>query len=339
MDAAAAGGGRPVPRLLAVGSGGNRFIELLAEARRIRNATQYDWDCLAGISAGALLCGLISILPRDDLRAFNARLDVAIGQFSHSAKASPFRPWVPLGGFANALLSVLLQKPSLFQGNRRFLREQFDTKAFVASRRRLMVGVYDNTRQQYTTVDSGFHTPAEMRTAIEASAAIPGVLPPVMLLGGHRCRDGGLAHTIPVNEIKSFVDKYAHDGPVHVDLLISGNMRAPAMSRSVTVTSSLMDMCGSLVWGNLQKDLRDLVRSLLVDRTCTVREEQRVYDALLGGTQRNFTRPWGTLRVVSAGNLGERVKRTYFGRPQAELAKFLYDKGLRAADAALKGKM
>lgn len=330
---------RSTPRLLAVGSGGNRFIELLAEARRIRNATCYDWDCLAGISAGALLCGLISILPKNDLEVFNQRMDVAIGQFSHSAQASPFRPWIPLGGFANALLSVLLQKPSLFQGNRRFLREQFDAKAFVASRRRLMVGVYDNTRQQYTTVDSGFHTPTEMRTAIEASAAIPGVLPPVMMLGGHRCRDGGLSHTIPVNEIKSFVEKFGRDGPVHVDLLISGNMRAPPMSRSITVTSSLMDMCGSLVWGNLQKDLRDLVRSLLVNRSCPIREEQRIYDALLSGTQRNFKRPWGTLRVVSAGNLGERVKRTYFGKPQADLAKYLYNKGLRAADAALHPKI
>ena len=108
-------------------------------------------------------------------------------------------------------------------------------------------------------------------------------------------------HTIPVNEIIAFVRQHRRAGPVHVDLLISGNIAsAPRMSGKVTVTSSLMDLCGSLVWQNLQRDLRCLVNQLLVDAKSPVHVQRRVLQALVSGAQRNFTRPWGTLRVVSA---------------------------------------
>ena len=85
------------PWMLAIGSGGNKFIELLAEAHELRVRTGKDWEVLAGISAGALLCGLISMIPLNDAKAFEKDLTRAREKFIHSSKSSPFRPWVPLG--------------------------------------------------------------------------------------------------------------------------------------------------------------------------------------------------------------------------------------------------
>ena len=328
---------RRVPRLLAVGSGGNRFVELLAEAKEIRNRTGQDWDTLAGISAGALLCGLISMQPMDDLNTFNTTLARAIAQFGSDASASPFTPWLPLGGFVSALFAVLFQKPAVFQGNAGFLRKEFDEAKFHAAGRRLLVGVYDNVLEKYKTVDSRFHSPSDMRQAIAASSAVPGVVPPVAFQG-HRCRDGGVVHTIPINEIIAFVRQHGRSGPVHVDLLISGNIASPPhMSSTVTVTSSLMDLCGSLVWQNLQRDLRSLVRQLLVDAGSPPYVQRKVLQTLVSGAQRNFQRPWGTLRVVSAEpwTAKQRPIRTQFrARVPAPTMAAMVANGRHAAEKA-----
>ena len=100
-----------------------------------------------------------------------------------------------------------------------------------------------------------------------------------------------------------------------------------------TVTSSLTDMCTSLVWRNLQNDLRYLVCKLLVDKPG---DAERVLWALRTGKQRNFERPWGTLRVVSPVDLGPRRRvRTGFRVPQRQTTRRLRAAGVRAAQAAL----
>ena len=122
-----------VPRMLAVGSGGNKFIELLEAARVLRNEGG-DWQHLAGISAGALLCGMVSMLPYGDLEAFNAKFDDATHQFSEDARVSPFRPWIPLGAFASAIFAVVFRKPSLFRGNEDFVRREFSVARLTPGR-------------------------------------------------------------------------------------------------------------------------------------------------------------------------------------------------------------
>lgn len=318
--------------MLAVATGGNRFIELLAEASVLRNSTGKDWDTLCGISAGALLCGLISMIPMDDVEAFNSAMSRATEQFTKDASASPFRPWIPLAGFASALFAVLF-KPSLYQGNAEFVKSEFDKQKFHASGRRLLVGVFDNTLQKYKTVDSKFHSPLDMRRAIAASSAVPVVTPPQMFQG-HLCRDGGMVHTVPVREIVAFVQGHRRQWPVHVDLLISdGIQQAPPPKSKTTVTTSMLDVCTSMVWLNLQRDLRQLVRKLLTDTTDDV---ENVLWTLRSGKQRNFERQWGTLRVVSPIDLAPRRRvRTKFRVPTKSTAMQLMREGKTAAEAAL----
>ena len=324
-------------RLLACGSGGNRFIELLEAAKVLRNKTGQDWDTLCGISAGALLFGMISMLPMDDLDAFNAKFDEAVKQFTSDSTASPFRPWIPLGAFASALFAVMF-RPALFPGNKAFVKREFDKQKFHASGRRLLVGIFDNTLQKYKTVDSKFHTAADMRRAITASSAVPAVMPSVAF-EGHVCKDGGMVHSIPVKEILVYVQGHRREWPVHVDLLVSDGMQRPPQPHAEeSVTSSMLDVCSSMVWLNLQRDLRELVVRLLVDKQQDV---EAVLWRLRTGKQRNFERPWGTLRVVSPVDLGprRRVRKKYdvsnFAVPSERTAKRLMQEGRRAADAAL----
>ena len=82
----------PLPRLLAVGSGGNCFIELLSACHEIRNIEGYDWTHLAGISAGALVCALVSMIPFGDLDTFNRDFDRARLKFTETSSISTLDP-------------------------------------------------------------------------------------------------------------------------------------------------------------------------------------------------------------------------------------------------------
>ena len=99
----------------------------------------------------------------------------------------------------------------------------------------------------------------------------------------------------------------------------------------------MLDVCSSMVWLNLQRDLRELVTRLLTDSKADV---ESVLWQLRTGKIRNFERAWGTLRVVSPVDLGprRRVRKRYgvkFAVPTNQTAKELIREGREAADAAL----
>lgn len=327
----------PGPRMLAIGSGGNKFIELLAAVHELRVVTGKDWEVLAGISAGALLCALISMIPFNDAVAFERDLTRARRKFTESASASPFRPWIPLGAFASALFAVMFHKPSVFKGNGKFVRREFNNDRFRASGRRLLVGIFDQTRQRYRTIDSQWHSGRDISQAIAASCAVPVVVPGIRFQG-HLCRDGGVAHTLPIKEIFAFVKRHQGKSRVHVDLLVSDGLRtAPQPRHQPNVTQAMLDVCTSLVWLNLQRDLRQLVKVLLVPPKAKAEETERVLHLIRSGEQRNFEMPWGSMRVVSPVDLNpRRAPRTTFRVPRRDTADALLRRGTEAAQAALK---
>ena len=323
-------------RMIAIGSGGNKFIELLSAAHELRNLEpHHDWDVIAGISAGALVGALISMVPQNDLAAFNHEFERAKCKFIKDAEASPFRPHVPFGQFANALFAVLLNKESLFSGMDDFVDNEFDANRYKRCGRRLLVGCFDNTHQKYLTVDSKCNSPPIMQSAILASASVPVAMPAVNINGVGRCRDGGLCHTIPVVEIKRFVEEAKSAGKrVHIDLLISDQIENPPQQRPdpINLTGSLLDTCTSLVWVNLQRDLVDLCH-LLADTTA---DQDRALHLIRSGEQRKFDRSWGSLRVIAPKDMGPRRRiRTYFRVPKKETAEALIQKGAKAARASM----
>ena len=321
-------------RMIVLGSGGPRFIELLSAAHELRNLEKKDWDVAAGISAGALVAALISQIPKNDLDSFNHDFERAKCKFMKDAEASPFRPHVPLGEFANALFCVLTGKESLFKGLSPFVKKEFDERRFRSSGRQLLVGIFDNETQSYRTVDGDAETADTVRQAIVASASIPVAMPAVNVDGIGRCRDGGLVHTIPVDECLSFIHSNQREGvPCHVDLFISDSIESPPPQQPVsTVTSSLMDVTTSLVWLNLQRDLLDLSR-VLGD---THQEQQTALHLLRTGKKRNFRRPWGSIRIVAPASLSSRrLPRTSFRALNRTLAETLVADGAKAARSSM----
>ena len=318
------------------GTGGNRFIELIVAAHELRRQQDRDWDVAAGISAGALGAALVSQIPKGDWEIFDHDFTKARKKFMEDHSASPFQPRYPLGQYFNAVLCMLFGKPSLFKGMSEFVDKEFDQERFRRSNRQLLVGVYDNETQTYKTVDSNKEATDVVRQAIIASCSVPIAMPEAVVAGIGRCRDGGLVHTIPVQECLDFIDKNRHEGvQSHVDLLISDAIQTPpprAVGHPTTVTSSLLDVTASLVWKNLERDLV-LLSSALGD---TRQEQQMALHLLRSGEQRNFTRPWGTIRIVAPVSLDPKRKvRTGFNIPNTKQSRKLEAQAIAAVRASM----
>lgn len=326
----------PVPRLLACGSGGNRFMTLVAECLALRNAMPpgEDWRCACGVSAGALLAALVGTIKFGDLDEFNARFHRAKCQFQNGDDSSPYHAWIDIGSFFNAIYALLFNKPSLFHGNREFIKREMREHAIETSGRRVQVGYFDEETQRYCTSDSRWHDFKTLRDAVTASCAVPVALPPGCVRG-HRARDGGIAHTIPVQEVIRWVESYRGTSRVHVDLLLSDGINAPPRpSHKPTVVGAATDLSSSIVWLNLQRDLRALCQKLLCDDPERLDE---VVMNLRNGKTRNFDRPWGTMRVVAPVDLTpKRSVRTSFRVPTKKMTDILAHLGEDAARRACK---
>ena len=322
-------------RLIGIGTGGNRFIELLAATHELRKLEQKDWDVAAGISAGALVAGLISQIPKGDYDTFDHDFTRARKKFLEDHSASPFQPRYPLGQYFNAVLCMLFGRPSLFRGMSEFVDKEFDQERFKKANRQLLVGVYDNETQSYRTVSSEKETTGVVRQAIIASCSIPVAMPEASVDGIGRCRDGGLVHTIPVQECLHFISENTRQGiQSHIDLLISDAIQTPRASNpgKSTVTSSLLDVTVSIVWKNLERDLVQL-SEVLGD---TRQEQQTALHLLRCGDKRNFTRPWGTIRIIAPISLKPKRKtRVSFRVPDTEQSKELVKQGIAAARASM----
>jgi len=318
------------------GTGGNKFIELIVAAHELRRQEDRDWDVAAGISAGALGAALVSQIPKGDWEVFDHDFTKARKKFMEDHSASPFQPRFPLGQYFNAVLCMLFGKPSLFRGMSEFVDKEFDQERFRRSNRKLLVGVYDNETQTYKTVDSDKEATDVVRQAIIASCSIPVAMPEATVAGIGRCRDGGLVHTIPVRECLDFIDKNNREGvQSHIDLLISDAIQTPApraVGHTTTVTSSLIDVTTTLVWKNLERDLV-LLSSVLGN---TRQEQQTALHLLRSGKQRNFTRPWGTIRIVAPVSLDPKRKvRTRFNIPNTKQSRKLEAQAIAAVRASM----
>ena len=324
-----------VPMLLACGSGGNRFMTLVAECAALRNrmAPGEDWCCACGVSAGALLAALVGTIPIGSLDEFNARFHRAKCQFENGDESSPFHSWIQFSpGFVNAVYALLWNKPSLFQGNKEFIRKEMQQHELETSGRRVQIGYFDEELQRYRTADSKWHDFKTLRDAVTASCAIPVVMPPNPV-SGHRARDGGVAHTIPCDEIIRWVESYRGRTRVHVDLLLSDGLDSPPRpSARATVVNAALDLSNSIVWLNLQRDLRALCSRLLCD---TPGDLESVVMRLRNGQTRFFSRPWGTMRVVAPVDLTpRRAVRTSFRVPDKKITDYLTRRGEEAVRRA-----
>lgn len=328
--------GRPeARRMIGIGTGGNRYHELLAATHELRKLEQKDWDVCAGISAGSLVAAMISQIKKGDFETFDHDFTKARENFLQDHNASPFQPRYPLGQYFNAVMCMVFGKPSLYKGMSAFVNQEFDEDRFKKAGRQLLIGVYDNETQSYKTVNSRDATTNAVRQAIIASCSIPVAMPVQSVDGIGRCRDGGLVHCIPVRECIHFIKENTREGvQSHIDLLISDAIQTPPTPRpgEPSVTSSLLDATVSLVWRNLERDLVEL-STVLGD---TTQEQQTQLHLLRSGKKKNFTRPWGTIRIVAPISLEpKRKERVSFRVLTRKQIRRLNEQGVAAARSSM----
>lgn len=121
---------------------------------------------------------------------------------------------------------VLPPLSGLFHGQKakRHLMKSIGEIRFEDLARRLLVVTFDLDTKERLVIREG-----RIADAVHASCAMPGIIKPVVL-GGHRCADGGVVDPLPVATIRKFsdvdiviavsvlptpgeVDRFAHDVP------------------------------------------------------------------------------------------------------------------------------
>ena len=142
-------------------------------------------DVLVGTSVGALNAGFVAARPQS---AFTARALAKVWRELRRNDVFPIRPW----GLAGGLLSRSnhLVAPGAL---RRLLTSHIRFKDLADAPIPLHVVAYDLDCGQEVLLSSG---PAI--TALEASAAVPGILPPVHF-AERRLVDGGVVNNTPIS--------------------------------------------------------------------------------------------------------------------------------------------
>lgn len=183
------------PRLLALSAGGDRgavLVGMLHGLYRVEGKERVNWRQIAGISAGAIVGGLVSqTLPETfDKNMEHAKDLFELGGFH---VVQPHTRW---GFYINAI-DALWYYDSLYSNAPmcKLIEENFNENLSFTP---LKVGAYNKDTCEYETFTDN------LKTAIIASASVPIVFPAVQI-GLHKYQDGALRHIIPVEEIFQFI--------------------------------------------------------------------------------------------------------------------------------------
>lgn len=183
------------PRLLALSAGGDRgavLVGMLHGLYRVEGKERVNWRQITGISAGAIVGGLVSqTLPETfDKNMEHAKDLFELGGFH---VVQPHTRW---GFYINAI-DALWYYDSLYSNAPmcKLIEENFNENLSFTP---LKVGAYNKDTCEYETFTDN------LKTAIIASASVPIVFPAVQI-GLHKYQDGALRHIIPVEEIFQFI--------------------------------------------------------------------------------------------------------------------------------------
>lgn len=198
----------PIPRLLALSAGGDRgavLVGMLHGLYKCKGRDRVDWDQVSGISAGAIVGGLVSqTLPQ----TFDSKMELARDLFEVGGfhVVQPHTRW---GFYVNAIDAVWYYD-SLYSNEpmKKMINDHFNEGLCYTD---LTVGAYNKDSCEYEIFKHDLHR------AILASASVPIVLPAVQI-GEHKYQDGGMRHIIPVQEIFEFIER--NENKCSVDVMI-----------------------------------------------------------------------------------------------------------------------
>lgn len=254
-------------KFLACSGGGDRgtiILGMLEELYTLKGKNSVKWDEMAGISVGGFIAAYLSQADEDSFCHMVANLKSSV----FSGNFNVVSPWI-WGGEVLNFLNSMLHHSSIYSNEN--MKSMLDTWYHPQkSKKPFHIGVYNKTMSRYETFSST--DGHDMRQICLASAAVPVVFPEVPI-GRHRYQDGGMRHIIPVEEIKTWIERT--EGPKHVDILVCFPIHKPELFTKMTVPIfhyPLVDeatrMVSDLMLEQLQNDLKEL------SRMCNIEKEQ-----------------------------------------------------------------
>ena len=252
-------------KFLACSGGGDRgtiILGMLEELYTLKGKNAVDWDEMAGISVGGFIAAYLSQTDKDSFCHMVANLKQSV----FSGNFNVVSPWI-WGGEVLNFLNSMLHHSSIYSNAR--MKDMLLTWYHPnKSHKPFHIGCYNKSLSRYETFSSTENH--DMRQICLASAAVPVVFPEVPI-GNHIYQDGGMRHIIPVNEIKSWLERT--DGPRHVDILVCFPIHKPELFTKMTVPIfhyPLVDeatrMVSDLMLEQLQNDLQVLATLCNVEK-------------------------------------------------------------------------
>jgi predicted patatin/cPLA2 family phospholipase len=243
--------------LLAVGAGGGHaaFTVGVLKGLFVDSGDCAEWTHLAGISAGALVVGMIQQVDPYNPSEYWKALDTITCKLCNKF---PLRPHLRGGGALNAMYSLFFSN-SLYQNDLpKFIQSNIDFAKIRRRDRTLSIGMYNQTKGQYEThVVAPEMSEDHIVKMLTASCSVPCALPPQQI-GEDMYVDGGMYHVLPVDEIVAFWN--AHKG--HVDILAcypTQSLQEFKICEEVKSKFALVTQCSDFIidtyWNTYQRDL------------------------------------------------------------------------------------
>lgn len=252
-------------RFLACSGGGDRGIVLLGmleELHKLKGKEAVRWDEMAGISVGGFMVAYLSQTTPETFPIKVSQLKTCLLKDGFEIKD----PWV-WGGQVINFMNAFMNHNSIYSNQKMkdLLDTWFNEKE---SHIPFHVGAYNKTLSQYETMSSTDKS-INIKTACMASAAVPVVLPEVKI-GKYNYQDGGMRHIIPVEEIKSWLNRTC--GKRHVDVLVCFPIHKPNLFTEMTTpvfNYPLLDeatrMVSDLMLEQLQNDVVEISKICNID--------------------------------------------------------------------------
>lgn len=230
--------------MLAISSGGDHSAYVLGMLKGVfaMKPEVTDWTHVSGISAGALIGSQIAQIEAGDRSGFIKKINNLTNSHVNFVKS-----WSSVSNILG-IVKGMLWHTGLFDSElKHLIEERWDKK-----HRELYVGAYNQTVGRYESFG-----PDPCSDIVAASASIPVVFEPVKYNNMSYC-DGGLAHIIPIREIKEHWDKGDLDVMICYPTNHEEYLKTCEVLSRFKLMGRVMDTISESNWFNLNRDIEEL---------------------------------------------------------------------------------
>jgi len=291
--------------MLACSAGGNHcaYVFGMMEQLFIENPNECNWQDLAGISAGALICAGVAQTSTN-----TEYINTVDSLYQTMCKKKLVKEWSFLGSFFNSIHSFLFKSSMYRDTLTSMVTDHIDYEKMKCSGKVLHVGMYNNSKGQYETVTGN----TDLMEHLCASASVPGIFP-ARLISGDMYVDGALRHIIPVIEIKEWCEQNAGLGKT-LDIMMCyplsyDQFKKTEYDRShFKLVNVMTDTVINLLWNNMVNDI-----NILNDYFQTDIRTNRVFNCK-SGRVRVFAPSIGYYSSFTSQNVGQIHKMFNHGK-------------------------